>query len=114
MAQLELHDLRSDKRAGELTALLSRLHEARSRVVVWVADEGRRQILDDRQRFLDAELSRERATLADLERLPPEAEGSQIAILMVDHVIRQMTLELELLDELREHFAIPTNEEPLP
>jgi DNA polymerase IIIc chi subunit len=47
MARLELHDLRTEKRAGELTALLSRLHEARQRVVVWVADEGRRQILDD-------------------------------------------------------------------
>lgn len=47
MAHLELHQLQSDKRAGELAALLSRLHEARARVVVWVADEGRRQILDD-------------------------------------------------------------------
>jgi DNA polymerase IIIc chi subunit len=47
MANLELHDLKTEKRAGELTALLSRLHESRARVVVWVADEGRRQILDD-------------------------------------------------------------------
>ncbi|MCW8984713.1 MAG: DNA polymerase III subunit chi [Thermoanaerobaculales bacterium] len=47
MAQLELHELKSEKRAGELTALLSRLCESRARVVVWVADEGRRQILDD-------------------------------------------------------------------
>lgn len=47
MAKLELHDLASEKRAGELTALLSRLYEERVRVVVWVADEGRRQILDD-------------------------------------------------------------------
>jgi DNA polymerase IIIc chi subunit len=47
MARLELHDLKSDKRAGELTALLSRLYEEHARVVVWVADEGRRQILDD-------------------------------------------------------------------
>jgi DNA polymerase IIIc chi subunit len=47
MARLELHELRTDKRAGELTALLSRLFEARARVVVWVADEGRRQILDE-------------------------------------------------------------------
>jgi len=47
MARLELHDLKSDKRAGELTALLSKLYESRARVVVWVADEGRRQILDD-------------------------------------------------------------------
>jgi DNA polymerase IIIc chi subunit len=47
MARLELHELRTEKRAGELTALLSRLYESRTRVVVWVADEGRRQILDD-------------------------------------------------------------------
>lgn len=47
MARLELHQLQSDKRAGEMAALLLRLHEARARVVVWVADEGRRQILDD-------------------------------------------------------------------
>jgi DNA polymerase IIIc chi subunit len=47
MARLELHELKTEKRAGELTALLSRLYEARARVVVWVADEGRRQILDD-------------------------------------------------------------------
>jgi DNA polymerase IIIc chi subunit len=47
MARLELHQLKTEKRAGELTALLSRLYESRARVVVWVADEGRRQILDD-------------------------------------------------------------------
>jgi DNA polymerase IIIc chi subunit len=47
MAKLELHQLKSDKRAGELAALLSQLHASRARVVVWVADEGRRQILDD-------------------------------------------------------------------
>ena len=47
VAHLELHTLRSEKRAGELAVLLERLHGARARVVVWVADEGRRQILDD-------------------------------------------------------------------
>ncbi len=47
MARLELHELKTDKRAGELAALLSRLHASRERLVVWVADEGRRQILDD-------------------------------------------------------------------
>ena len=47
MARLELHQLKTEKRAGELTALLSKLYESRTRVVVWVADEGRRQILDD-------------------------------------------------------------------
>jgi len=47
MARLELHELQTEKRAGELAALLMKLYESRSRVVVWVADEGRRQILDD-------------------------------------------------------------------
>lgn len=47
MAQLELHELNTEKRAGELAALLIQLYEARVKVVVWVADEGRRQILDD-------------------------------------------------------------------
>ena len=47
MARLELHELKTDKRAGELTTLLTRLYESGERVVVWVADEGRRQILDE-------------------------------------------------------------------
>lgn len=47
MARLELHQLNSEKRAGELAALLSRLHASRAKIVVWVADEGRRQILDE-------------------------------------------------------------------
>lgn len=99
-----------------LTTALSSRHWAAQRVVppfmTWVAlselarPSARRQILDDRQGFLDAELTRERKTLDDLRQLPPEAEGAQVAILMVDHVIRQMTLELELLDGLRGRFAI--------
>ena len=47
VANIELHDLRSPKRAKQLAALLADLHEQGARVVVWVADEGRRQILDD-------------------------------------------------------------------
>ncbi len=47
MARLELHELQTEKRAGELSSLLSKLYESRARVVVWVGDEGRRQILDD-------------------------------------------------------------------
>ena len=47
MARLELHQLSSEKRAGELAAILEMLHRRRLRVVVWVADEGRRQILDE-------------------------------------------------------------------
>jgi DNA polymerase-3 subunit chi len=47
VARLELHQLSTEKRAGELAGLLERLHALRKRIVVWVADEGRRQILDD-------------------------------------------------------------------
>lgn len=47
MPRLELHSLPSAKRAGYLAGLLDRLHRDRHKVVVWVADEGRRQILDD-------------------------------------------------------------------
>ena len=47
MPRLELQPLPSDKRARYLVELLDRLHRDRARVVVWVADEGRRQILDD-------------------------------------------------------------------
>ena len=46
VAKLELHPLSSAKRAGELTALLAEIYNSHTRVVVWVADEGRRQILD--------------------------------------------------------------------
>jgi DNA polymerase-3 subunit chi len=47
VARLELHQLKTVKRAGELASLLEKLHRGRARIVVWVADEGRRQILDD-------------------------------------------------------------------
>ncbi len=47
MPDLELHRLQSSKRAHVLAALLERLYSDRRRVVVWVEDDGRRQILDD-------------------------------------------------------------------
>ncbi len=47
VAHVELHDLKSPKRARQLAALLADLHQQGVRAVVWVADEGRRQILDD-------------------------------------------------------------------
>jgi DNA polymerase-3 subunit chi len=47
MARLVLHDLRGDKRAADLAKLLEELVAERRRAVVWVADEGRRKILDD-------------------------------------------------------------------
>ena len=45
--RLHLHELAGDKRAGELAALAEDLYRERRRLVIWVADEGRRQILDD-------------------------------------------------------------------
>lgn len=47
MAKLVLHELTGSKRAGELADLVETLFLDRRRVVVWVADEGRRQILDE-------------------------------------------------------------------
>lgn len=45
--RLDLHPLPGTKRAGALCHLLEKLHKQRRRVVVWVGDEGRLQILDD-------------------------------------------------------------------
>jgi DNA polymerase-3 subunit chi len=47
VTRLELHPLATEKRARDLAGLLDRIHRSGARVVVWVADEGRRQILDD-------------------------------------------------------------------
>jgi len=47
MTRLVLHDLQSDKRAGELARLIESLAADGHRLIVWVADEGRRQIFDD-------------------------------------------------------------------
>ncbi len=47
MTRLVLHDLPSGKRAGELAQLIESLTAGGRRLVVWVADEGRRQIFDD-------------------------------------------------------------------
>lgn len=47
MARIELHVLKIPKRAKQVAELLDQLHRQGARVVVWVADEGRRQILDD-------------------------------------------------------------------
>jgi DNA polymerase-3 subunit chi len=45
--RLLLHPLPGDKRAGQLAKLVEELYKERRRLVVWVADEGRLQILDD-------------------------------------------------------------------
>lgn len=45
--ELILHDLPGTKRVGEVIKVLEDLYRKRKPVVVWVGDEGRRQILDD-------------------------------------------------------------------
>lgn len=45
--RLELHSLPGSKRAGALSHLVEELYKQRRRVVVWIADQGRLQILDD-------------------------------------------------------------------
>jgi DNA polymerase-3 subunit chi len=47
MARLVLHDLPTDKRAGELVQLVEAMASSGRRIVVWIADDGRRKILDD-------------------------------------------------------------------
>ncbi len=47
MTRLEFHPLPGEKRARELAALVERLYREGRRVVIWVADPGRLQILDD-------------------------------------------------------------------
>ncbi len=45
--RIVLHELPGDKRAGVLAGLIETLFREGRRVIVWVTDEGRRQILDD-------------------------------------------------------------------
>ncbi len=46
-SELVLHELEGPKRVGQLIKVLEGLYRERVPVVVWVGDEGRRQILDD-------------------------------------------------------------------
>ncbi len=81
--------------------------------MTWVAlselarPSARERIIAERRAFLESELSREHDTLADLRALPPSAEGARVAILMVDHVIEQLRLELGLMDGLTNLFSEP-------
>jgi len=94
-----------------LTTSLASSHWAGQRVVppflTWVGlaeltrPPTRRKMLTRRQAFLESELERERATLAELRGLPANARGARVAVSMVLHVIRQMELELDWLGELR-------------
>ena len=45
--RIVLHELPGEKRAGVLANLVEKLYLDGRRIIVWVEDEGRRQILDD-------------------------------------------------------------------
>jgi len=45
--RLELHPLPGTKRAGQLARLVEDLYKQRRKIVVWVSDPGRLQVLDD-------------------------------------------------------------------
>jgi len=47
VTRLVLHPLPGAKRAAEVADLVARFHAERRRVVVWVSDEGRLQVLDE-------------------------------------------------------------------
>lgn len=97
-----------------LTSALSSPHWPAQRSVppfmTWIAlselarPAARRRILADRRSLLEREIERERETLVHLRKRPQDAPGARVAVLMVDHVIRQMELELDLLAALQDHF----------
>ena len=65
----------------------------------------RKKMLAERRAFLEAEIARERDTLAELRRQPPDTPGVKVAVSMVEHVLRQLTLDLDWLDELESVLA---------
>lgn len=98
-----------------LTTALSSRHWAEQRRVppffTWVAWSSlvrpatRRRIIRERRAFLEAELVRERETIAEVRRLPANTPALAITISMVGQAIRQFVLELDWLDELDTVFA---------
>ena len=98
-----------------LTKALSSEHWAEQRrvppFITWVAwselvrPATRRRIIRERRAFLKAEVARERATLAEVQRLPVHTAGVTVTISMLNQTIRQLLLELEWLDELDTVFA---------
>lgn len=65
----------------------------------------RRKIISGRRAFLEAEVARERETLANAQSLPADTPGLTATMTMVSYAIRQMKLELEWLDELESLWA---------
>ena len=74
--------------------------------LTWVAlselarPAARRRVIRDRRAFLEAELARERDTLAEVSRESTDDRVTRITRSMVEQVIRQIELELDWLDEL--------------
>ncbi len=60
----------------------------------------RRRTTSKRKAFLEQEVARERATLAEVRGLPADTPALEVTISMIRHAIRQFELELEWLDEL--------------
>ena len=74
--------------------------------LTWVAlselarPAARRRVLEERRAFLEAELARERDTLAEVRRPSKDDRLTRLTCSMIEHVIRRIRLELEWLDEL--------------
>ncbi len=102
-----------------LTTALSSGHWATQRRVppflTWVGwselvrPATRERIIRERRAFLEAEIVRERETLAGMRRLPADTQARSITISMVKQAIRQMSLELDWLDELETLLAEAKN-----
>lgn len=97
-----------------LTAALSSKHWATLKRVpaflTWVGwselarPATRRRVIADRRVFLQEELASKHETLAKVEHMPTETRALRVTISMINHVIRQVRLELDWLDELDEVF----------
>ena len=80
--------------------------------VTWVgwsalaSPAARRKTIGARKVFLEAEVVRERETLAEVRELPADTPALGITIAMIGYAVRQYELELEWLDEL-EQLLVP-------
>jgi DNA-binding PadR family transcriptional regulator len=98
-----------------LTLALSSKHWAHQRRVppflTWVGwsqlarPATRKKTVAERRAFLQDEVARKRETLAGVEHMPAETPTLRVTISMINHLIRQMLLELDWLDELDEVFG---------
>ena len=97
-----------------LTSVLSSKHWATQKRIppflTWVGwselarPATRKRVVADRRVFLRNELAGKRETLAEVERMPSDTPALGVTISMINHVIRQICLELDWLDELDKVF----------